>query len=132
MLTTVTTVRGLRPDEFLADPKNLYVGRAMWRQGWKESPFRNPFKVGEWDSPVDLFEESLFAALARSEPPPEMLALPRRDFDAFAGMVLRLHRGELHGKTLGCWCGAWKPGGPEIGCHAVVLAKLGNAMEEPA
>jgi hypothetical protein len=33
----------------------------------------------------------------------------------------------IHGKTLGCWCGEWKPGEPKIACHAVVLAKMTDA-----
>jgi hypothetical protein len=49
------------------------------------------------------------------------------EMEPWVTMRKRLH--ELRGKTLGCWCGCWKPGEPELLCHAVVLAKLANAIE---
>jgi hypothetical protein len=32
----------------------------------------------------------------------------------------------IRGKALGCWCGDWEPGLPEIQCHAVTLAKFAD------
>ncbi|MAH44255.1 hypothetical protein CMI37_00390 [Candidatus Pacearchaeota archaeon] len=36
---------------------------------------------------------------------------------------------ELQNKSLLCWCGAWKPGEPEIDCHGVILLKMANELK---
>lgn len=97
-MTTVITVRSRDRAALLADPSFVYVGRRC--AGWLASPWGNPFKGPE---AVSRFAEWL----GRNEK-----------------LLSRLP--ELKGKTLGCWCGTWKPGEPEIPCHAVVLAKLAD------
>ncbi len=124
-MTRVVSVRGRKRAELEADPNFEYVGRAVRFTTWTErSPFANPFYQGitlekafaimrpvkylpsVFQSPVELFHEWLLCQ------PDLMAKLPR-----------------LRGKTLGCWCGTWTPGQPDIGCHAVVLARLANATE---
>ena len=77
-------------------PNTVYVGRP--------TKWGNRFKVG-----------------------PTMTA--ERAASLYASMVpyvKSLDFAELKGKNLACWCGDWKPGEPEIDCHAVVLLKLAN------
>ena len=77
-------------------PNTVYVGRP--------TKWGNRFKVG-----------------------PTMTA--ERAVSLYASMIPHvklLDFAELKGKNLACWCGDWKPGEPEIDCHAVVLLKLAN------
>lgn len=115
--TTVMSVRGLSREELEADPDFVYVGRSMPRQGWKDRGFGNPFNFKRYPDAADRFARALGAAIRGELSPP-----------VFCEMARRLP--ELRGKVLGCWCGDWKPGDPEIGCHAVALAKAANASED--
>lgn len=115
-MTRVISVRGRDRGELLADPDFVYVGRAVFRTKWREaSPWSNPFKSAEHGADaVAKYRERLEEQI-------------RRD----PGVLARL-RSELLGKTLGCWCGDWRPGEPEIACHAVVLAKLADEADRVA
>lgn len=134
--TTVISVRGKDRLALLADPDFVYVGRAMPREGWKGSIWGNPFKVidgraakntstqtrpGFWchssRDAVERFHVHLGVAMTTEPTPANLL-------NRFVVMAQALS--SLKGKTLGCWCGCWEPGQPEIGCHAVVLAKLAD------
>jgi hypothetical protein len=111
-MTRVISVRGKKRAELESNPDFVYVGRAVRFTTWTErSPWANPFSrpLGE-SSPVDQFRAYLDARIARE---PDLL--PRL-------------RAELRGRILGCWCGVWEPGRPDIGCHAVVLAQLAEAL----
>lgn len=135
--TTVISVRKRNSRVLLADPNFIYVGRRIWHGdalGWPASIWGNPFKPGM----------TLGQALAIWKAKHRAGVLDRASMELGAGAALhataadlydryvlanphlrsRLH--ELRGKTLGCWCGSWKPGELEIGCHAVVLAKLAD------
>jgi Domain of unknown function (DUF4326) len=129
--TTVVSVRGKRPTDFAADPDFVYVGRAMPRQGWKGSIWGNPFRPGVSDE--DAIK--VFEAIPRDDLTHRLERLIESfdpDWDAvewFKAYVrsresLRALLPELRGKTLGCWCGSWNPGEPEIGCHACRLAMM--------
>lgn len=118
-MTTVISVRGRKRADLLADPNFVYVGRWVQWTEWTASPFGNPFTVKLVGSAaLKMFEDCLRDALSPNRGP-----WVRRDF---AEMARRLP--ELNGKVCGCWCGDWEPDQPEIGCHAVVLAKLANAL----
>lgn len=107
--TTVISVRGKTPAELLKDPDFVYVGRQC--AGWSRSIWGNPWKYPRFRDARDRFE---FA----------MLHVDGEPWD-----TLRRRLPELAGKRLGCWCGSWEPGQPDIGCHAVVLAELANDLE---
>lgn len=107
-MTRVISVRGKKREDLEKDHQFVYVGRAVRYTTWnRRSIYANPFSK-PWDdmSPVELFEEHLARRIA-VEPD-----------------VLRRLIADLRGMTLGCWCGTWEPGRPEIGCHAVILAIL--------
>ena len=127
--TTAISVRGKDPVALRADPNFIYVGRAVPRIGWEKSKWANPFKVGmDFDRAMKIVAEgSGYNALRRIRDADEAVRLFQlyawvRAWDVRAPDALR-------GKILGCWCGDWRPGEPEIACHAVVLAKLADAME---
>lgn len=78
-------------------PYDVYIGRAMPRQGLIGSPFGNPFRIGkDGDGPTVLakYREHV------TSKPHLMALLP-----------------SLKGKVLACWC---KPGP----CHGDVLIEL--------
>lgn len=110
--TTVVNVRGNRYLELINDPDFIYVGRTVRRTPWVGSKWGNPF-------------------VARTpEGVPEVLARYERHLRS-TGLIDAI--GELRGKRLGCWCCEWGgEGEPEVPCHAVVLARLANAIEEDA
>jgi hypothetical protein len=109
----VISVRDRDRAALLADPDFVYVGRRC--AGWPASPFANPFKVAD-------FPGGPRAAVAH-------YAAHLRSGSVYARGVLAALP-SLRGKTLGCWCGSWSPGEPEIACHAVVLARLADGMIE--
>jgi hypothetical protein len=138
-MTTVISVRGKSRDELEADPNFVYVGRAVPRTRWKASKWGNPFKAGCSREVPFIFLQR--AAVEKSIDrfvviPIDWLVLTSEQaVDLFRRYVLaspshRERLGELRGKTLGCWCGGWRPGQPDIACHAVCLAKLADAMED--
>jgi hypothetical protein len=79
---TVTTVRGKKRAELLADPNFVYVGGAC--RGWAGSLWANPFKIGTASAAevVERFQASLAAGACS----------PWRE--------MRERLGELQGKTL--------------------------------
>ena len=109
MTTAVVNVRG-RLAELQADPRFVYVGRAMPRFRLRASPFANPFRIGK-DGTRDV---------VMAKYPPWLLAQP--------DLVERARR-ELAGKVLGCWC---KNTGEATPCHADVLAEVANGAPFPA
>ena len=131
--TTVISVRGRDRDVLLADPDFLYVGRPIYRgANWKGSVWANPFKVGmkrpaaismlgrdvDWEIRADTVNSQLcvrFYYFWLKDQPKLLARLP-----------------ELVGRTLGCWCGEWKPGELSISCHAVVLAQMANKLNVEA
>lgn len=93
--------------EWMADPKNAYIGRAgivfidKKRFPEKSSPFANPFKIGKdgtRDEVIAKYRDHIVSMLDRS---PELV----KELIA------------LRGKNLGCWCA------PEP-CHGDVLIEL--------
>lgn len=106
--TTVISVRGKNPAELLKSPDFVYCGRQC--AGWSRSIWGNPWKYPQFRDARDRFEDAI--RNGRSGPWP--------------GLRVRLP--ELRGKVLGCWCGDWEPGWPDIGCHAVVLARLADLV----
>jgi hypothetical protein len=129
-MTTVISVRGRDRAELRADPNFVYVGRAVPRVGWSNSDFGNPFVLSRWPKRgVSLFERCLLAGMKQGTYPEEMLCLSWRFRPLTYWMPMANALPLLRGKVLGCWCGEWRPGEPEIACHAVVLAKLADALE---
>lgn len=126
MATIVISVRGRNREALLADPDFVYVGRRC--AGWPASPWGNPFKVG----PMPRGQHGFTLGTGTDKCPTAEEAVRRfEDYLRRGGMahpphnfVMRDRIAELRGKTLGCWCGDWMPGEPEIACHAVVLARL--------
>jgi hypothetical protein len=137
-MTTVVKVNAKDRAKWAADPDFVYVGRAA-RGGWKNSIWSNPFKIAKGRLVIDRrcvvdweFEEvpeipsgmspMTFALRCYAHWIKGQMSLGTKSF------YLR----ELRNKRLGCWCGCWTPGEPEIHCHAVTLAKLANALaQEP-
>jgi hypothetical protein len=138
--TTVVSVRGKTPADFAADPLFVYCGRAVPRRGWRASPFANPYRADRlrtghpilvrmgMETPEELAADAvaLFEAMLR---PPAAYQLPDDDPRVDRRFVeMRRLLPTLRGKRLGCWCGAWQPGQPDIGCHAVVIARFADAL----
>ena len=98
--TTVVNLTGHRDDPDFADV--VYVGRAMYRGGWKlpGSPLASPFRPGRDGSREEVLASYRQHLLGR----PDLLAL-------LPG---------LRGRRLGCWCV------PEP-CHAQVIAELADS-----
>jgi hypothetical protein len=135
-MTTVISVRGIHGKEQTAlqlDPTFVYVGRPC--AGWLGSKWGNPFKPG-----MDAIRAMKLLAAIRA---PADSIMPYHGDGTLAvadclkwyqALVehsgLRAQLPSLRGKRLGCWCGDWEPGGPELLCHAVVLAKLADAAPE--
>jgi hypothetical protein len=97
--TTVVNMSGHRDDPAFANV--VYVGRAMYRGGWRlpASSLANPFRLGadgDRDEVVGKYREYLLGR-------PDLLALLP----------------DLRGKRLGCWC-------TPLPCHADVIAELAD------
>jgi hypothetical protein len=98
--TSVVNLKGHREDPDFADV--VYVGRAIYRGGWKlpGSPLASPSRPGRDGSRVQVLARYRQHLLGR----PDLLAL-------LPG---------LRGRRLGCWCV------PEP-CHAQVIAELADS-----
>jgi len=133
-LATVISVKGTRPSDYCHNDDFVYVGRAVGRRGWQASRWANPFKVGQ-----DPFEAMRilnkvvtcsyaieFSGPLTVEKAVECFSQYMRSFGQHPSWKQYIL--PLKGKTLGCWCGHWEPGQPEIACHAVVLAKAVNDL----
>jgi Domain of unknown function (DUF4326) len=98
--TSVVNLKGHRDDPDFADV--VYVGRAMYRGGWKlpGSPLASPFRPGRDGSREEVLASYRHYLTGR----PDLLAL-------LPG---------LRGRRLGCWCV------PEP-CHAQVIAELADS-----
>jgi hypothetical protein len=128
VLTRVVNVRGRYRSDLESDPQFLYVGRRCGE--WPGSIWGNPIKVLPGtlncrtpEQVVYRFHRFLGAAIEGKD---ELGFLDARTRKRFVVMAENLP--SLRGKILGCWCGWWEPGWPEIPCHAVVLAQLANAL----
>jgi hypothetical protein len=99
--TTVVNVRGMT-DADLEREGVVYVGRPTRRAKAaacrKGHPLGNPF-VGE--GALDRYIDHVLSR-------PDLLALLPA----------------LKGRALGCWCGSWRPGEPDLMCHATIIAML--------
>lgn len=82
-------------------PYDVYIGRAVQRQGFPSSKWGNPFKVSNLYTLEQVL--AMYETYVRSGPL----------WDALT---------ELDGKTLGCWCKS--PKTPDAPCHGDVLARL--------
>lgn len=133
--TTVISVRGIKGDarvRTLADPDFVYVGRRC--AGWPHSYWGNPFKP-KMDAIKAIGVLARLRVMMSAISPYEgdgtlSVADCLKWYQVFvenSGLCALLP--ELSGKRLGCWCGNWSPGEPEIECHAVVLAKLADRSE---
>ncbi len=120
--TIVINVRGRNHAELMADPDFVYVGRAVRYTAWTASKWGNPFPYPTFKDAVDQFRYRLDLAITG------VILDSTWHADRFREMAKSLP--ELRGKTLGCWCGSWEPGQPEIACHAVILAKIANEIVE--
>lgn len=81
-------------------PYDLYIGRAMFRQGLQGSPFANPYRIGKDGTREEVIAKYREWLLGQ----PDLLAwLPT-----------------MKGKVLGCWCAP-------LPCHGDVLAELADA-----
>jgi hypothetical protein len=124
MITTVQNVRGQNPEEWLANPKNVYCGR--WQrlrtgryagQHWPESGLGNPFKFMELDRP-DERRYKLFSFLKWLATELETNIERRNIFRT------------LPGKNLGCWCVNWDGLKQLPMCHAAWLANVVNLLAD--
>ncbi len=130
-LATVISVRGMDRAALQADSDFVYVGRRC--AGWPGTFWGNPFRVKPgnvlavdfgavspqwWREQATVDQQHSTAEKA--------VDLYRQWILTQAVLVERLPT--LVGKRLGCWCGCWDPEQPAIPCHAVVLAKLANAL----
>jgi hypothetical protein len=99
--TTVVNLKGHRDDPAYADV--VYVGRAMYRGGWRlpGSRLASPYRPGPDGTRDEVVEKYRGYLLDR----PELLALLP----------------DLRGRRLGCWCV------PER-CHAEVIAELAASL----
>ena len=95
---------GKSRSEWLADKNFVYIGRAT-RNGWKASPYRNPYRLQD-QSP----EERLRIMIAY-----EADLLRKGD------SALKEWLEPLAGKTLGCWC-------TPLPCHGDILIKHLNRL----
>lgn len=133
MTTTVVRVTKANRHELLTDPRFVWVGRACGRFGVKASIWGNPFKP----TPNSLFwigKEPVWNDETRAIATRQAVAHFRACLETAIGEpwdTMRSRLPELRGKRLGCWCGSWSPGQPDIGCHAVVLARRANALSDP-
>ena len=80
------------------EPYDIYIGRANPRRHLPQSPFANPFKIGQDGTREEVIEKYRKWLLTQ----PELVARARS---------------ELKGKVLGCWC---RP----KACHGDVLAEI--------
>ena len=98
--TTVVNLSGHRDDPSFADV--VYVGRAMYRGGWRlsASPLASPFRPERDGTRAEVLASYRDYLLGR----PDLLAL-------LPG---------LRGRRLGCWCAP-------LPCHADVIAELADA-----
>jgi hypothetical protein len=139
--TTVIKVSGRDRDRLLADPSFQYVGRKF--AGFEGSIFGNPFKPGmNAEDAIEIMNRipAWDDRSLKHGDPLWTLEDEEEEFDAvnWFGIYVRTRRSlwrrlpELRGKTLGCWCGTWSPGQPDIGCHAVALARLADSWGEYA
>lgn len=119
--TTVISVRGKSPDEWLAKPGHIYVGRRIFlRSGkaagqlWAPSLFANSFTLPPMagrDQRLRVINDYI-----------DWLTEPR---DHQERIFRELHT--LRGCELGCWCGSWIHLQPtKLLCHGVVLAILAD------
>jgi hypothetical protein len=130
-LTTVISVRGRDRKALLADPSFAYVGRRMNRIGWPSSFWGNPYRVTTSrlaGAAAAVYEREIKKLLAMPAPSPGHALRGGEVLDAARVVAVKAELPTLRGKVLGCWCGTWRPGEPEIACHAVVLAKLANDL----
>ena len=98
-------------DKWMADPNNVYVGRAgrvfigtkndMKVFHYKGSKFANPYKVGEYtlQESLELYDKYLTSS----------------------GLINQIE--ELRGKNLGCFCDQSRE------CHAKILANYLNYIQ---
>jgi hypothetical protein len=138
-MTTVISVRGRGRATLLADPTFVYVGRRC--AGWPASIWGNPWRPEQFRGGAAEcnahYERVIAASLATFRASDDEVdcvydrlwvltdGLGKSEMDRLSEATKRLR--ELRGKQLGCWCGTWSPGGPELLCHAVVLAKLAES-----
>lgn len=124
MITTVQNIRGQNPEEWLANPNNVYAGR--WqriRSGrnagkeWQNSGLGNPFQFAELDR-VDERRYKLFLYLKS--------IAAQLDENAMLRSIFR----SLPGKKLGCWCGDWDGKQKILMCHAAWLANVVNLLAD--
>lgn len=110
----VVSVRGIKVD----DPRRagiLYLGRRNTLCGWKPHPLANPNVL-----PAQATKEQRAANLCEYL----LWLLALQDVQE---QLRRVEIETAEGETpLGCWCGDWSPGQPDLLCHAVVVAKLLN------
>lgn len=125
VITTVQNIRGQNPEQWLANPKNIYAGRLIrLRTGinkgthWPESGLGNPFKFAELDR-IDERRYKLFLYLKS--------IAAQLDENAMLRSIFR----SLPGKNLGCWCENWDGHKQPIPmCHAVWLANVVNLLAD--
>lgn len=131
-MTTVISVRRRKIEELSAIPEFLYVGRAVPRSGWGQtSRWSNAWRVAQFVSPeacVAHYTMMVGRVMAgETRLAPECLTRSTYEWEMFVHGIQTAHL--LRGRVLGCWCGEWQPGQPDIPCHAVILAKLAEGAD---
>lgn len=118
-LTTVVCVKRMDPEQWMAQPGHLYVGRRVflrtgrhagkqWPNSCLGNPDRLPFNAGI-DDRRDL--------IVRFE---QWVVRDRHRMRMLESMC---------GKVLGCWCGNWDGvSRPRLLCHAAVYADWCNHL----
>lgn len=121
-LTTVECIRGKSPNEWLAEPDHVYVGRFVYRkygkfagERWPNCGFGNPYQFIPGATRQEKIQ-TLFRFCVHLQEKLIDSPLLQREF------------GKLSGKTLGCWCINWEG---QIGdippmCHAAWMARIIN------
>lgn len=102
--TTVVDLHGRQGDPLLADPQFVYVGRPLYRGGWKLHGhlLSNPYTVGKDGTAEQVVERYRKWLVQRRGLTHQLLA--------------------LRGRVLGCWCADGQP------CHARVLAEMADGV----
>ncbi len=111
MTTRVVDVRSKEWEE-TPEEQRVYIGRAVYRgkHRFPASMWANRFVVGKEGSPDEV--------IAKHENYVRWMAWPYETFI------------EFRGKTLGCWCKAYKPRQKDKPCHGDLYVRLAEMTPE--
>ena len=121
MPTRVVNVKGLRPPDLPPDAAFVYIGRPNLRYDLPVgSIWANPYRV----------QKQLFRVVDSSCCATAAEAIER--YTRWVHLLISnrpdlYNVATLRGKRLGCWCGR-SAENPDLVCHAMVLARLAEAL----